>query len=127
LKHSVFAYGAVIAALGLLTVPAIASVTDRPFFRVGSVVIVWSADDFIEENWEAPIAHDFVLLRSIRFPMAIAAVGPFRYLAKLLAGHSTMTHLFRCWTLMTATQPLVWMGIQILICSATKRDLPGFS
>ena len=48
-----------------MNMPAIASVTDRPFFRVGSVVIVWSADDFIEENWEAPIAHDFVLLDNV--------------------------------------------------------------
>ena len=65
MKHSVFVLGAAIAALGLLNKPAIASVTDRPFFRVGSVVIVWSADDFIEENWEAPIAHDFVLLDNV--------------------------------------------------------------
>lgn len=65
MKHSVFTLGAVIAALGLMNMPAIASVTDRPFFRVGSVVIVWSADDFIEENWEAPIAHDFVLLDNV--------------------------------------------------------------
>jgi len=53
------------AVTGLLTVPAFASVQDRPFFRVGSIVIVWSADDFIEENWEAPIAHDFVLLDNV--------------------------------------------------------------
>lgn len=53
------------AALTLCAISASASVTDRPFFRVGAVVIVWSADDFIEENWEAPIAHDFVLLDNV--------------------------------------------------------------
>ena len=57
--------GAAALTLAMAALPAMASVTDRPFFRVGSVVIVWSADDFIEENWEAPIAHDFVLLDNV--------------------------------------------------------------
>ena len=64
-KKTISAISLAAATLTLGTITASASVTDRPFFRVGSVVIVWSADDFIEENWEAPIAHDFVLLDNV--------------------------------------------------------------
>ena len=65
MKHIPLLIGAAALTLAMAALPAMASVTDRPFFRVGSVVIVWSADDFIEENWEAPIAHDFVLLDNV--------------------------------------------------------------
>lgn len=56
------------AALGLLAFGAAfasADVVDRPFLRAGSVVIVFSGSDFIENNWEAPIVHDFVLLDNV--------------------------------------------------------------
>jgi len=49
-----------------LIIPASASVIDRPFFKAASIVIVWSGNDFIEEeDWEAPIAHDFLLLDNV--------------------------------------------------------------
>ncbi len=48
-----------------LMIPASASVIDRPFFRAGPVVIVWSGSDFYEEDWDAPIAHDFLLLDNV--------------------------------------------------------------
>lgn len=65
MKYVFLALGATALTFASASLPAMASVQDRPFFRVGSIVIVWSADDFIEENWEAPIAHDFVLLDNV--------------------------------------------------------------
>lgn len=55
------------AATALFGLSAIgyADAQDRPFFRAGSVVIVFSGSDFIENNWEAPIVHDFVLLDNV--------------------------------------------------------------
>lgn len=55
---------ATIAVLGG-AVYAAASAIDRPFIRAGKVVVVWSADDFYENNWTAPLAHDFVLLDNV--------------------------------------------------------------
>ncbi|MEP1229639.1 MAG: hypothetical protein ABJG88_03085 [Litorimonas sp.] len=49
--------------LGLNT--AQAANIDRPFFRAGPVVIVFSGGDFVENNGEAPLAHDFVLLENV--------------------------------------------------------------
>jgi len=45
--------------------PASASVIDNPYFNAGPLVIVWSGSDFYEENWDAPVAHDFVLLENV--------------------------------------------------------------
>ena len=45
--------------------PVFASTIDRPFFRAGPVVIVFSGGDFVENNGEAPLAHDFVLLDNV--------------------------------------------------------------
>lgn len=42
--------------------PALSSVVDRPFFRAASVVIVFGADDFIENGGEAPVVYDFHIL-----------------------------------------------------------------
>ena len=53
-----------VAVLGAATYAA-ASAIDRPFIRASKVVIVWSADDFYENNWTAPLAHDFVLLDNV--------------------------------------------------------------
>jgi len=44
---------------------ASASVSDSPFFRAGPVVIVFSGSDFFEDDGEAPIAHNFVLLENV--------------------------------------------------------------
>ena len=61
-----------IKSLALLSVvgfaaalPSFANVNDRPFLRAGSVVIVFSGSDFVENNWQAPIVHDFVLLDNV--------------------------------------------------------------
>jgi hypothetical protein len=57
-----------LAAFALcLTVPSTlaASTIDRPFFRAGPVVVVFSGADFIENDGEAPIVHDFVLLDGV--------------------------------------------------------------
>lgn len=43
-------------------VQAQASVIDRPFFRANALVIVFSGGDFVENDGEAPLVHDFVLL-----------------------------------------------------------------
>ena len=51
--------------LAVLLSSASASVIDRPFLRMGAVVIVWSASDFFEEDFEAPLVHDFVLLDNV--------------------------------------------------------------
>ncbi len=56
--------------LACATVPfalmaAEASVIDRPFFRANAVVIIFSGGDFIENNGEAPLVHDFVLLDNV--------------------------------------------------------------
>lgn len=52
-------------ALSLMSVSAQASAIDRPFFRAGPVVIVFSGGDFVENNGEAPLVHDFVLLDNV--------------------------------------------------------------
>lgn len=52
-------------ATPVLLVSAEASVIDRPFFRANSVVIIFSGGDFVENNGEAPLAHDFVLLDNV--------------------------------------------------------------
>lgn len=52
-------------ALGLLLGQARASVIDRPFFRANALVIIFSGGDFIENNGEAPLVHDFVLLDNV--------------------------------------------------------------
>jgi len=49
----------------VIIIPASASVIDRPFFRAGPVVIVFSGSDFFEEDFEAPIVHDFLLLDNV--------------------------------------------------------------
>lgn len=58
------------AALGLLAAvtsgsAAYAAAVDKPFFRAGSVVIVWGGSGFYEGNWEAPVASDFYLLDNV--------------------------------------------------------------
>lgn len=42
-----------------------ASVIDRPFFRANALVIIFSGGDFVENNGEAPLVHDFVLLDDV--------------------------------------------------------------
>jgi hypothetical protein len=49
----------------VIFVQASASVIDRPFFRANAVVIIFSGGDFIENNGEAPLVHDFVLLDNV--------------------------------------------------------------
>jgi len=61
-KNTLLSVGMGAIGLGLCVLPAFASVTDRPFFRAGPVVIVFSGSDFFEEDFEAPIVHDFLLL-----------------------------------------------------------------
>lgn len=46
-------------------VQAQASVIDRPFFRANALVIVFSGGDFVENDGEAPLVHDFVLLDDV--------------------------------------------------------------
>lgn len=53
------------ACLPILLGQASASVIDRPFFRANAVVIVFSGGDFVENNGEAPLVHDFVLLDNV--------------------------------------------------------------
>lgn len=61
-----FMRGAFCGASALtLVLPASASVNDRPFFKASSIVIVWSGSDFYEEDWDAPIAHDFLILDNV--------------------------------------------------------------
>jgi len=57
----VTAIAVLIAAVG----SAYAATFDRPFFRAGPVVIVFSGGDFVENNGEAPLVHDFVLLENV--------------------------------------------------------------
>jgi len=57
-----------IALLGLLALgmgSAYAAVIDRPFFRAGPVVIVFSGGDFVENNGQAPLVHDFIILENV--------------------------------------------------------------
>jgi len=51
--------------VSLIFVQASASVIDRPFFRANAVVIIFSGGDFVENNGEAPLVHDFVLLDNV--------------------------------------------------------------
>jgi hypothetical protein len=53
---------------------AFAAAVDRPFFRAGSVVIIWGADNFYEEEWDAPVASDFYLLDNISSGEAAADI-----------------------------------------------------
>ena len=53
------------AVLAFLFGQAWASVIDRPFFRANALVIIFSGGDFVENNGEAPLAHDFVLLDNV--------------------------------------------------------------
>ena len=48
-----------------MLVQADAAVIDRPFFRANALVIVFSGGDFVENNGEAPLVHDFVLLDNV--------------------------------------------------------------
>ena len=57
--------GLACAVLPVLLMQADASVIDRPFFRANALVIIFSASDFIENNGEAPIVNDFVLLDNV--------------------------------------------------------------
>jgi len=52
-------------AFALFLMQAEASVIDRPFFRANAVVIIFSGGDFVENNGEAPLVHDFVLLDNV--------------------------------------------------------------
>lgn len=61
LRKSLFAC----AVLPALLMQADAAVIDRPFFRANALVIIFSGGDFIENNGEAPLAHDFVLLDGV--------------------------------------------------------------
>ncbi len=49
----------------LLASRVAAATIDRPFFRAGPVIIVFSGADFIENSGEAPIVHDFILLDGV--------------------------------------------------------------
>lgn len=53
------------AVLAFLFGQARASVIDRPFFRANALVIIFSGGDFVENNGEAPLVHDFVLLDNV--------------------------------------------------------------
>lgn len=53
------------AVVPILLASANAAVIDRPFFRANAVVIVFSGGDFVENNGEAPLVHDFVLLDGV--------------------------------------------------------------
>jgi len=55
-------FGLACAVLPVLLLQADAAVIDRPFFRANALVIVFSGGDFVENDGEAPLAHDFVLL-----------------------------------------------------------------
>ncbi|WP_409433797.1 hypothetical protein ACJ3XI_04635 [Litorimonas sp. RW-G-Af-16] len=54
-----------IGLCAVVSLPTLAAVIDRPFFRAGPVVIVFSGSDFYENAWEAPIVNDFVLLEGV--------------------------------------------------------------
>jgi len=54
-----------LAMLVLGVSSAHAAAIDRPFFRAGPVVIVFSGGDFVENNGEAPLVHDFILLENV--------------------------------------------------------------
>jgi len=64
-KTKSFGTAALFALMSLGAAQAYAAALDRPFFRAGSVVIIWGADNFYEENWDAPVASDFYLLDNI--------------------------------------------------------------
>ena len=53
------------ATLAFLLGQASASVIDRPFFRANALVIIFSGGDFVENDGEAPLVHDFVLLDNV--------------------------------------------------------------
>ena len=55
----------VTVAICLMVSNTSASTIDRPFFRAGPVVVVFSGGDFIENDGEAPLVHDFVLLDGV--------------------------------------------------------------
>ncbi len=57
--------GLACAVLPILLMQADAAVIDRPFFRANALVIIFSGGDFVENNGEAPLAHDFVLLDNV--------------------------------------------------------------
>jgi len=42
-----------------------AATIDKPFFRANALVIIFSGGDFVENNGEAPLVHDFVLLDNV--------------------------------------------------------------
>lgn len=68
ISHSISSRFATFAAFALCVVMPTAlsaSTIDRPFFRAGPVVVVFSGADFIENDGEAPIVHDFVLLDGV--------------------------------------------------------------
>lgn len=48
-----------------LLMQADASVLDSPFFRANALVIIFSGGDFVENDGEAPLVHDFVLLDNV--------------------------------------------------------------
>jgi len=58
-------FGLACAVLPVLLMQADAAVIDRPFFRANALVVVFSGGDFVENNGEAPLAHDFVLLDDV--------------------------------------------------------------
>ena len=60
LKMRKGAWGLLLA--GCVSVPALAAVVDRPFFRAGAVVIVFGASDFEENGGVAPVVYDFHML-----------------------------------------------------------------
>lgn len=64
-SKSLYKIGLACVVLLSLLIPAYASVIDRPFFRASSLVIIFSGGDFIENNGEAPLVHDFVLLDGV--------------------------------------------------------------
>jgi len=49
----------------MVAAPVSSEVIDRPYFRAGPVVVVFSGSDFYEEDYTAPIAHDFLLLDDV--------------------------------------------------------------
>lgn len=53
------------AVCAAMASPSLASVVDRPFFRAHSLVIVFGADDFMENGGQAPIVYDFYLLDNL--------------------------------------------------------------
>ncbi|WP_371397052.1 hypothetical protein [Fretibacter rubidus] len=53
------------AALALCAGTAFAATVDHPYFRAGPVVIVFGGSDFQEQDFEAPIVGDFLLLDNV--------------------------------------------------------------